>query len=91
MKRSKRSHETGVASRRQLIHKIGAAAFCDNGAQISRTAIALALDVDRGAGFQDPTPDEVMLLVQGGEDGKPPPKLCAVHPALEALLTREMT
>ena len=78
-------------TRRALIHKIGSAAFCDNGAQIACADIASALDADRGAGFQDPSPDEVLLLVQGGDDGQPPPLLCAAHPALDALLTREMT
>lgn len=78
-------------TRRTLIHKIGSAAFCDNGAMISCKNIASALDADRGAGFQDPSADEVLLLVQGGDDGQPPPALCAEHPALDALLTREMT
>ena len=78
-------------SRRALIHKISSAAFCDNGATLACRDIATALDVDRGAGFMDPIPDEVLLLVQGGDDGTPPSELCAVHPALDALLTREMT
>lgn len=74
-----------------IAHRIGSCAFCDNGAMISLDDIAAALDADRGAGFRDPTPEEVLLLVQGGEDGAPPPGLCAAHPALDALLTREMT
>lgn len=79
-------------TRRALIYKIGLAAFCDNGAMIDCKAIGAALDADRGAGFRDPTWDEVLLLVQGGDpDGQPPPELCAAHPALDALLTREMT
>ena len=78
-------------TRRALIRKIGSAAFCDNGAMISCGDIATALDADRGAGFRDPTPEEVLLMVQGGDDGIPPPDLCAEHPALDALLTREMT
>ena len=78
-------------TRRALIHKISSAAFCDNGAMISCKDIALALDADRGAGFADPTPADVLLLVQGGDGGEPPPDLCAAHPALDALLTREMT
>lgn len=79
-------------NRRALIREIGSAAFCDNGAQISYADIAAALDADRGAGFKDPTPDEVLQLVQGADpDGQPPPKLRAEHPALDALLAREMT
>lgn len=40
----------------------------------------------------DPTPDEVILMIQGDDaTGEPPPDLCARHPALDALLTREMT
>jgi hypothetical protein len=79
-------------TRRALIRQIGSAAFCDNGVMISREDIAAALDADRGAGFSDPTPNEVLLLVQGGDsDGQQPPAICVVHPALDALLTREMT
>lgn len=52
-------------TRRARIQKIGSAAFCDNGALIARNDIAAALDADRGAGFCDPTPEEVLLLVQG--------------------------
>ena len=78
-------------TRRSLIHKIRSAAFCDNGAQMACIDIASALDADRGAGFQDPMPDEVLLFCAGGDDGRPPPTLCAQHPALDALLTREMT
>jgi hypothetical protein len=58
---------------------------------ISLDDVAAALDADRGAGFRDPTRDEAVLLVQGGDGGIPPPDLCAVHPALDALLVREMT
>jgi hypothetical protein len=79
-------------NRHSLIRTIGSAAFCDNGAMIDGKDIESALDADRGAGFQDPTPEEVLLLVQGDDpDGQPPPELCAAHPALDALLTREMT
>lgn len=79
-------------TRRALIHKIGSAAFCDNGSLIACKDIEAALDANRGAGFRDPTGAEVLLLVQGGDpDGRPPPALCAAHPALDALLTREMT
>lgn len=54
--------------------------------------IATALDVDRSAGFQDPTLEEVVLLVQGEDpEGQPPLALCAAHPALDRLLTREMS
>jgi hypothetical protein len=75
-----------------IVRKIGACAFCDNGAMIALDDIAAALDADRGSGFRDPTPEEVVLLIQGGDsDGIPPPDLCAAHPVLEALLTREMT
>jgi hypothetical protein len=75
----------------KIVHTISSAAFCDNGAQIKCADIAAALDADRGAGFRDPTPDETSLLVQGADpDGQPPPALCAEHPALDALLTREM-
>lgn len=79
-------------TRRALIRKIGSAAFCDNGTMIDCRNIGDALDADRGAGFQDPTWNEVRLLVQGGDsDGQPPPELSAAHPALYALLIREMT
>lgn len=78
-------------TRRKIIRDIGAAVFCDNGAMIAPKDIATALDADRGSGFRDPTSDEVLLLVQGSDDGQPPPALCAEHPALDALLTREMT
>lgn len=80
-------------NRRTLILKIQSASFCDNGAMIPFADIAGALDADRGSGFVDPTHAEVLLLVQGSENhgGAPPPDLCARHPALDALLTREMT
>ena len=80
-----------MTRRTKLIRKIGSAAFCDNGATIACKDIACALEADRAAGFQDPTPAEVLLLVQGGKNGQPPPELCAQHPALDALLVREMT
>jgi len=70
---------------------IGSCVFCDNGAQITLDAIVAALDADRGVGFADPTADEVTLLVCGGDDGVPPAKLRAAHPALDALLIEEMT
>jgi hypothetical protein len=73
-----------------IVKEIGACALCDNGAQIALADIAAALDVDRGAGFRDPTLEEVLLLVQG-DNGVPPPDLCAAHPALNMLLTKEMT
>lgn len=73
-----------------IVQQIGTCAFCDNGAQIALEDIAAALDADRGAGFRDPTLEEVLLLVQG-DDGVPPPALCAAHPALNMLLTKEMT
>lgn len=73
------------------MRKIASCAFCDNGAQIELDTIGEALDVDRGAGFHDPTATEVELLVQGGPTGEPPKALCVQHPALDALLTREMT
>lgn len=76
---------------RAIVRQIASCAFCDNGAMIDVRDIAAALDADRGAGFTDPTLDEVRLLVQGDETGTPPPALCAIHPALDALLTREMT
>jgi len=76
---------------RVLIGTIGSIAFCDNGALISGTDIGAALDADRAAGFQDPTLDEVSLLIQGDANGKPPSRLIAEHPALSALLTKEMT
>lgn len=76
----------------KIVRWISSAAFCDNGAMIKCEDIIAALDADRGAGFQDPTPKEVDLMVQGADpDGQPPPVLCAQHPALDALLTREMT
>lgn len=76
----------------KIVSWISSAAFCDNGAMIKCADIAAALDADRGAGFRDPTPDEVDLMVQGADpDGQPPPALCAEHPALDALLTSEMT
>lgn len=87
-------------TRHALIRKIGSAAFCDNGAMIVHADIASALDADRGAGFADPTPDEVEQMVFGAVlaapidpswDGSPPPEIRAKHPALDALLTREMT
>lgn len=79
-------------TRQSLIREIESAAFCDNGAMIALQAIAAALDADRGAGFQDPTLEEVVLLVQGEDpEGQPPLSLCAAHPALDRLLTREMT
>ena len=74
-----------------IVKAVGSCAFCDNGALISLDDIAAALDADRGAGFRDPTPDEVRLMVQGDDDGVPPPELCTAHPALDALLTTEMT
>lgn len=74
-----------------IVREIASCAFCDNGAMISLDDIAAALDADRGAGFRDPTPDEVTLLVEGGHDGAPPSELRAAHPALDALLTTEMT
>lgn len=73
-----------------IVKAIGTCAFCDNGAVIQPEDIAAALNADRGAGFRDPTAEEVELLVQGGDDGEPPPELRAAHPALDALLTREM-
>ncbi len=75
----------------KIVRDICACAFCDNGAQLTLDDVAAALDADRGAGFRDPTLDEVKLLVQGDNTGTPPPDLCAAHPALDALLTREMT
>ena len=74
-----------------VVRQIAHVAFCDNGADISLDDIAAALDLDRGAGFSDPSPDEVPLLIRGGESGTPPPELCEKHPALDALLTMEMT
>lgn len=74
-----------------IVRTIGSCAFCDNGAMIHLDEIAVALAEDRKAGFRDPTPDEVLLLVQGGDDEEPPAELRAQHPALDALLTREMT
>lgn len=74
-----------------IVREISACAFCDNGAAITLDDVAAALDADRSAGFSDPSTEEARLIVQGGEDGIPPPDLCAAHPALDALLTREMT
>lgn len=75
----------------KLVKDIVACAFCDNGAMIAWGDVESALDADRGAGHADPTHEEVTLLIQGGDDGIPSPALCAAHPALDALLTREMT
>ena len=75
----------------KLVKDIAACAFCDNGALIQWSDVESALDADRGSGFDDPTHDEVTLLIQGSADGMPPPELCAAHPALDALLAREMT
>jgi hypothetical protein len=76
---------------RTLISTICAGAFCDNGAQIPHRSVERALEEDRKAGFIDPTLDEVTLLISGGPDGEPPASLRESHPALDALLAREMT
>ena len=76
---------------RPIVSKIGSAAFCDNGAMITYDDIDAALDADRSAGFRDPTTEEVDLLVFGDDDGRIPRRLMKLHPALNALLTREMT
>ncbi len=91
MRFARRRSTPEEVARRALIRKIATVAFCDNGAMIFRNKIIAALDADRRAGFRDPTPDEVLLLVQGDADGQPPSVLCEEHPALAALLTREMT
>lgn len=79
-------------NRHTLIRGIASAVFCDNGSKISCRDIASALDADRGAEFRDPTLGDVLLLVQGGDyNGQPPPALRALHPSLDALLTRKMT
>lgn len=83
-------------SRRQrwppIVRIIGSCAFCDSGAMISHDDISEALDADRGSGLKDPTPTEALLMIQGDNaTGVVPPDLCAQHPALDALLTREMT
>lgn len=74
-----------------IVRWIASAAFCDNGAMIKLDDIAAALDSDRSAGFSDPTKAEADLLVMGDGDGQISPDLIAKHPALNALLTDEMT
>lgn len=74
-----------------VVREIAACVFCDGGAMVSFDAIASALDVDRGAGFRDPTLAEAALIVQGDKEGPPPSVLCAEHPALDALLEEAMT
>jgi len=84
-----------TASRRRhhrpIARWIMSVALCDNGAEIRLDDISAALDADRSAGFADPTEVEVDLMVQGDASGEPPPDLCARHPALDMLLTAEMT
>lgn len=76
---------------RPIVRAIATCAFCDGGSIIPLVDVAAALDADRGAGFSDPTGAEVAMLVQGDDSGTVPRRIRVRHPALDALLTMEMT
>ena len=76
---------------RPIVRTIASCAFCDNGTDIALDDIDAALDIDRASGLNDPSAASVRLLVQGGPNGAVPIHLRRAHPALDALLTMEMT
>lgn len=80
-----------TCTHRSIVIDIAAAALAEVDVDIAHTAIDEALEQDRAAGFSDPSPEEVELLVSGDEDGNLSADLRAAHPALDALLDLEMT